>query len=132
MKNDSKSKKEQEDMEAEQARQMQQRIQQAREEKPPVVTMYQFDSGKSGCNPALNVCVKWERPDGETIQDKGKGIAFRSSEDHYAEVKTMGYDSNTTVTITHNDNISSIVIGDGSPGGNIVNIKQNSGVFKSR
>ena len=130
MKNDSKSKKEQEDMEAEQARQMQQRIQQAREEKPAVVTMFQFDTGKSGCNPTMNVCVKWERPDGDTLQEKGKGTAFRWSEDHYAEVKTQGYDSNTSITITHDDNPATALIGSGDPGGNVVVIKQNTGVLK--
>ena len=124
------AKKEQEDMEAEQARQMQQRIQQAREEKPAVVTMFQFDTGKSGCNPTMNVCVKWERPDGDTLQEKGKGTAFRWSEDHYAEVKTQGYDSNTSISITHDDNPATALIGSGDPGGNVVVIKQNTGVLK--
>ena len=38
--------------------------------------------------------------------------------------------SNTLVTIIHNDTIASELIGDGSPGGNIVYIKQNAGLKK--
>jgi hypothetical protein len=64
------------------------------------------------------------------MQSKGKGIAFRTNEDHYAEVKTTGYGSNTAVTIIHDDQHASTIIGDGSPGGNVVVIKQNTGVLR--
>ena len=64
------------------------------------------------------------------MQSKGKGIAFRSSTDHYAEVKTQGYSSNTTITITHDDQAATAVIGNGDFGGNTVNIKQGTGVLK--
>jgi len=86
--------------------------------------------GKAGCNPSTSVCVVWERNDVPDIQSKGKGVAFRSNEDHYAEVKTSGYSSNTFVSITHNDQYADTVIGDGSPSGNIVKIIQNTGVLR--
>jgi hypothetical protein len=125
----SKRELEQEELEAIQASQLAQRIAKEGEAKA-VVLPYSFDSGKSGCNPAINVCVKWENPDGESIQAKGRGIAFRQSEDHYAEVKTQGYESNTSIEIIHDDNIASATIGSGDPGGNVVRIKQNSGVLR--
>ena len=127
---DNRARKEQEDMEAEQARQMAQRIKESQKEAKVAVTPYTFDSGRSGCNPMVNVCVKWERPDGETLQERGRGIAFRQSEDHYAEVKTLGYDSNTSVLISHDGNAASALIGSGDPGGNIVRIRQSTGVLK--
>ena len=59
--------------------------------------------------------------------------SFRNTEgEHYAEVKTTGYQSNTFISVTHNDNYASTLIGDGSPGGNVVNIKQNTGVVRPR
>jgi len=119
-----------EEMAAEQARQIAQRIKDGQQQTKVVVTPYTFDSGKAGCNPANNVCVKWERPDGETIQDRGRGIAFRQSEDHYAEVKTQGYESNTSVMISHDDNPATALIGSGDPGGNNIRIKQSTGVLR--
>jgi hypothetical protein len=38
--------------------------------------------------------------------------------------------SNTLVTIIHNDSVASELIGDGSPGGNIIHIKQTAGLKK--
>lgn len=130
IRNDNRAKKEQEDMEAEQARQMAQRIKESQKEAKVAVTPYTFDTGRSGCNPTVNVCVRWERPDGETIQERGRGIAFRQSEDHYAEVKTQGYDSNTFILISHDDNPATALIGSGDPGGNVVRIRQSTGVLK--
>lgn len=127
---DSRSKKEQEDMEADQARQMAQRIKEGQKEAKVAVTPYQFDTGKSGCNPLVNVCVRWERPDGETLQERGRGTAFRQSEDHVAEVKTQGYSSNTFILISHDDNPATALIGSGDPGGNIVRIRQTTGVLR--
>ena len=98
-----------------------------------VITEFQFVDGKPNCNPALTICVRWEQPDQLDIQSKGRGTAFRNTEgEHYAEVKTTGYQSNTLINITHNDNFASVLIGDGQPGGNTVNIKQNTGVPKTR
>ena len=127
---DNRSKKEQEDMEAEQARQMAQRIKEAQQETKVVITPYTFDNGRGGCNPTNNICVRWDRPDADSIQERGKGVAFRQSEDHYAEVKTQGYDSNTALTIIHNDSHATALIGSGDPGGNVVHIKQNTGVLR--
>lgn len=109
---------------------LQQRLKEDQQTASVAVTPYTFDTGKGGCNPTNNVCVKWERPDAETIQDKGKGIAFRQSEDHYAEVKTQGYDSNTFVSINHDDNPATALIGNGDFGGNVVRIRQSTGVIK--
>lgn len=86
--------------------------------------------GKTGCNPSTNVCVNWERNDVPDIQSKGKGVAFRSNEDHYAEIKTSGYSSNTFVAITHNDQYADTFIGDSSSSGNVVKIIQNTGVLR--
>lgn len=85
-------------------------------------------ANRTGCNPATGVCVVWERDDQPDMQSRGRGTAFRNTEsEHYAEVKTLGYVSNTTITITHNDNPATAIIGDGSPGGTLVLIKQNHG-----
>jgi hypothetical protein len=86
--------------------------------------------GKTGCNPATAVCVIWDKNDASDIQSRGKGTAYRSNTDHYAEVKTTGYDSNTFVSISHNDQYAYSVIGNGDPGGNVVNIVQKSGVLR--
>jgi len=87
--------------------------------------------GSTACNPRSTICVAWDRPAETEMQSRGKGIAFRITDnDHYAEVKTTGYSSNTFVSITHNDSYASTIIGDGSPGGNVVNIKQNNGVLR--
>lgn len=124
---------EEEEAEAEAQRQMNRRIEQAKDQtKDAEVLPYTFATGEKGCNPSTSVCVNWEHPDGASIQDRGKGIAFRKNQDHYAEVKTLGYSSNTTVTIVHDDQPDTIVIGSGDPNGNMVYIKQNSGVLKKQ
>lgn len=90
-------------------------------------------SGKLGCNAVSSVCVLWEKNDEPNVQSRGKGIAFRLTPgEHYAEIKTQGYNSNTTITITHDDNPATAIIGSGDPGGNIINIQQNTGVLKSK
>jgi hypothetical protein len=126
-----KSKKDQEidEQEANQAQQMLQ-LAKAQEEVKQVLTPYTFDKGNLGCNPSNNVCVIYERTEAENIQQRGRGIAFRNNPDHYAEVKTQGYESNTIINISHDDAPATAVIGDGSPGGNIINIRQSTGVLK--
>jgi len=120
-----------EELEAEAQRQMQQRIEKAREEqKPPEILPFTFATGAKGCNPATSICVVWENPDGADIQSRGRGIAFRRNTDHHAEVKTQGYQSNHSITIIHDDQADTVVIGSGDPNGNIVSIKQNTGVLK--
>ena len=127
----SKQDKDLEEMEAEAQRQIVQRIERAREElNKPELLPFTYASGAKGCNPSTSVCVSWEKADAPDIQGRGKGVAFRSNEEHYAEVKTSGYSSNTFVSITHNDQYADTVIGDGSPSGNIVKIVQNSGVLR--
>jgi len=86
----------------------------------------------SGCNASTSVCVIWDKPDASDIQSRGKGIAFRSNTDNYAEVKTTGADSNTFISITHNDVLASIMIGESGSVSNIVTIKQNVGVVKTK
>jgi hypothetical protein len=120
-----------EELEAEAQRQIMQRIEQAREDaNQPELLPYTYSSGDKGCNPSTNVCVAWERNDVPDIQSKGKGIAYRTNEDHYAEVKTSGYSSNTFVAITHNDQYADTIIGEGGASGNIVTIIQNTGVLR--
>ena len=83
----------------------------------------------SGCNPTTTVCVAWDRTDQPEQQNRGKGIAFRFQPgDHYAEVKTQGYASNTIVTITQNDSPATEIIGDGNAGANIISITQSLGI----
>jgi len=128
-----KSKKEELDaeIEAEAARRLAEKVKESAEaiERARLLAMSEA-STKAGCNPSSSVCVNWERTDVPDIQSKGKGIAYRTNEDHYAEVKTQGYSSNTFVSITHNDQYAYTYIGDGSPGGNVINIKQNTGVLR--
>ena len=128
----SKQEQEQEDAEAEAARRLAQMVKESAEkpEKAPLVVITYAD-GKTGCNPTNNVCVKWENPDQPDLAAKGRGIAYRNTEnEHYAEVKTEGFKSNTFVSITQNDNTASAFLGDGSATSNTVSIKQNSGVLK--
>lgn len=87
-------------------------------------------AGKLGCNAVNNVCVLWDK-NGNDDRDKGKGVAFRVAPfEHYSEIKTQGYSSNTSINITQNSVAAAILIGDGSPGGNIVNIIQSTGVLQ--
>jgi hypothetical protein len=82
------------------------------------------------CNATAKICVRWEKPDA-AAKERGQGVAYRILEnEHYAEIKTSGYASNTTVTVIHNDSAATEVIGDGAPGGNIVVVKQSIGVLR--
>ena len=130
----SKQDKEMEEIEAEATRRLSQMVKESSEVKEtPKLLPFTFDSGAAGCDPAKSICVRWEKPDAPEIQSKGKGTAFRITEgDHYAEVKTAGYESNTFLTIIHNDNLATAMIGSGDPGGNVVMIKQNTGVVRPR
>ena len=89
-------------------------------------------AGKRNCNSTSNICITWEKPDSDR-PSAGRGIAFRlQPNEHYAEVKTQGYQSNTSITIVQNDTPATEIIGSGDPGGNIVYIKQNTGVLKTK
>ena len=120
-----------EDIEAEAQRRISMKIKETNEanENARILAMMEA-SGKSGCNASTSVCVTWEKNDSSDIQSKGKGTAYRTNIDHYAEVKTTGYDSNTFVSISHNDQYASTFIGSGDPGGNVVNIVQKTGVLR--
>lgn len=85
-------------------------------------------AGKTGCNIATQICVFWDKPEEEDMTAKGKGIAIRSTESHYAEVKTIGAGSNTYVSITMDDAEATKIVGDGGAINNIVTIKQSSNV----
>ena len=132
IKEQSKSKQEQdqEDADAESARRLAQIVKESAEQpKAVVLGLLTYDNGKSGCNPNTSVCVKWENPDQPNMSGKGRGVAFRETPtEHYAEIKTQGYVSNTSIAITQNDVLATATIGDGSPGGNAVSIKQNTGL----
>ncbi len=118
-----------EEMEADAQKQIGQRVKEANEAiETARLLILEQQAVNTGCNIATSVCVAWEKSDASDMQSKGKGTAFRSNTDHYAEVKTTGYDSNTFVSISHNDQYAYTVIGSGDPGGNIVNITQKSGV----
>ena len=119
-----------EEMEADAQRQIAMRVEKANEKSDPVLLPDTFADGKKGCNPSTTVCVAWEKNDSPDIQSKGKGIAYRSNTDHYAEVKTTGYESNTFVAISHNDQYAFTFVGSGDPGGNVVNIIQKTGVLR--
>lgn len=119
-----------EELEAEAQRQLAKAIEKSKEVAPPALLPDTYVDGKKGCNPSSTVCVAWEKTDAPDIQSKGKGIAYRSNLDHYAEVKTTGYDSNTFVSISHNDQYAFTIVGSGDPGGNVVNIIQKTGVLR--
>ena len=126
----SKRDQEMEEMEADAQRQLAQRIEKAKEQPAATLLPDTFSDGKKGCNSSTSVCVAWEKNDNADIQSKGKGTAYRSNIDHYAEVKTTGYDSNTFVAISHNDQYAFTIVGSGDPGGNVVNIVQKTGVLR--
>jgi hypothetical protein len=121
---------EMEELEAEAQRQLARAVDRGNEKKETVLLPDTFADGKKGCNPSTAVCVAWEKSDAADIQSKGKGTAYRSNIDHYAEVKTSGYDSNTFVAISHNDQYAFTIVGSGDPGGNVVNIVQKTGVLR--
>jgi hypothetical protein len=121
---------EMEELEADAQRQLARAVESGNEKKEAVLLPDTYADGKKGCNPATSVCVAWEKNDAPEIQSRGKGTAYRSNTDHYAEVKTSGYDSNTFVAISHNDQYAFTVVGSGDPGGNVVNIVQKTGVLR--
>jgi hypothetical protein len=127
----SKQDREFEDIEVEAQRRIAMRVRETNEaiESARILAMMEA-AGKIGCNASTSVCVAWEKNDSSDIQSKGKGTAYRSNVDHYAEVKTSGYDSNTFVSISHNDQYAFNIIGSGDPGGNVVNIIQKTGVLR--
>jgi hypothetical protein len=98
--------------------------------KAEVVSEYTFASGKRGCNPQTGICVEWDKASEPEAKNRGRAVAFRANEMHYAEVKTEGSVSNTSVTIIHDDKFASEFIGTGEATSNTIIIKQNSGVLR--
>ena len=129
----SKQELEMEELEAEAARRLAQMVKESTPVEQPKKFAETFADGSGGCNPRISVCVLWDKADAPDMQSRGKGVAYRIVDnEHYAEVKTQGYSSNTSVTIMQNDVGATAIIGDGSPGGNYVSIKQSTGVLKIR
>lgn len=127
-----KQEKELEEIEAEATRRLASQVQKTEDalEEARILKMMEL-AGKLGCNPTNSVCIIWDKPDEPTVQSRGKGIAFRLyGLDHYAEIKTEGYSSNTIVNILQEDSLATAIIGSGDPGGTLINIKQSSGVVK--
>jgi hypothetical protein len=118
-----------EELEAEAQRQMQRRIEQSAPS-AAVISDYTYVDGKRGCNPNTSICVTWDKATEAEIKARGRAIAFRTNEMHYAEVKTEGAVSNTAVTIVHDDALATEFIGTGEATSNTVVIKQNSGVLR--
>jgi hypothetical protein len=120
-----------EDLEAEAQRALIASLDKNQEESTAQLMPFTFADGKQGCNPQSSICVNWEKANMPDMQARGKGVAFRiAPNEHYVEIKTTGYASNTSISVTHNDMLATEILGDGSPGGNVVNIKQNMGVLK--
>lgn len=123
--------KEMEEIEAEATRRLTNQVHKDQEalEEARILRLMEL-AGLNGCNPSKSVCVIWDKPDSDLLS-RGNGIAFRiTGTDHYAEVKTQGYTSNTTVNITQNDSPANAIIGSGDPGGTTVTIIQNTGIVK--
>jgi hypothetical protein len=127
-----KQEREMEEIEAEAARQLSQRVKESAEDIEQAKILSQArTSGKNTCNSATHICIRWERSDPPDRQSRGRGVAYRNTDtEHYAEVKTIGYGSNTNLLIVHNDTIATELIGDGNAGGNTVIIRQSNGVLK--
>jgi len=118
-----------EELEAEAQRQMQRKIEQSAPV-AAVISNYTYVDGKRGCNPSPDICVTWDKATEAEIKARGRAIAFRTNEMHYAEVKTEGAVSNTAVTIVHDDAFATEFVGTGEATSNTVIIKQNSGVLR--
>lgn len=118
-----------EELEAEAQRQMQRKIEQS-SPVASVISNYTYVDGKRGCNPNTNICVTWDKATEAEIKARGRAVAFRVNEMHYAEVKTEGAVSNTAVTIIHDDTFATEFVGTGESTSNTVVIKQNSGVLR--
>ena len=118
-----------EELEAEAQRQMQRRIEQSAPA-ARVISDYTYVDGKRGCNANTHICVSWDKAAEPEMKSRGRAVAFRTNEMHYAEVKTEGAVSNTSVTIIHDDAPAKEFIGTGEITSNTVSIKQNSGVLR--
>ena len=127
---DKEKEKKKKEEEEEQARQQAAAMKKRAEEIEKTRLMLEAElAGAPECNPANSICVRWENPYQPDVKSRGEGVAYRETQGfHYAEVKTSGYTSNTKLTITHNYNVATELLGDRSS--NIVTITQNTGMLK--
>jgi len=126
----SKSEKEKEQLEAEAAMILAQITKDAQASEQAMIQRMQDAVVTATCDATKGICVRWQNPNALDINMRGQGTAYRTSQDNYAEVKTSGTDSNTFISITHNDNTATTVIGDANAILNTVVIKQNVGIVK--
>jgi hypothetical protein len=108
------------------------RAEQARQEAEAYLLAKMRVTESDVCDAVKTICVRWQNPEQQDLNLRGGAVAYRNSPDHYAEVKTQGIISNTSVTIVHNDAPASLVIGDPTAILNSVYIKQNVGVIRTR
>lgn len=125
----SKSDKDKETIEAE-AQQALKKAEQAKEEAQTALLMQLRAADSASCDAGKFICVRWQNPNSDDLNMRGQGTAYRINQDNIAEVKTSGTASNTFITIVHNDQPASIMIGDGASILNTVYIKQNVGIAK--
>lgn len=124
--------REQEELEADAQRAVAARVRQSAQdiEQARLLTQAGADTS-AGCNETTQICIQWGQPAEPDRRHRGPGTAYRLTEtEHYAEVKTAGHSSNTSITIVHNDVVATELIGSGAPGGNTVVIKQSTGVLR--
>lgn len=125
-----KAEKEKEQLEAEAAMTLAQTEKDAQAAAEAMIMRMRNANTDGACNASKSICVRWQNSDQPDINSRGQGTAYRSNQDNYAEVKTSGADSNTFISITHNDNTATTVIGDPNAILNTVIIKQNVGMAK--
>ena len=106
------------------------KAEQAKEEAQTALLMQLRAADSASCDAGKFICVRWQNPNSDDLNMRGQGTAYRINQDNVAEVKTSGADSNTFISITHNDNTAVTVIGDPNAILNIVIIKQNVGIAK--
>jgi len=121
-----------EELEADAQRSVAARVQQSAEEIEQARLLAQAAADTDAvCNATTHICIQWERSDPPDRQSRGRGTAYRNTDtEHYAEVKTSGYSSNTNIMIVHNDAVATELIGTGGPSGNTVVIRQSTGVLR--
>lgn len=125
-----KQEKEKEQVEADAIQALPQSDRQAQDSEDATILRMKEDLTVSTCNASKTICVKWQKADQPDINMRGQGTAFRTNQDNVAEVKTTGAESNTFISITHNDNTATTMLGDPSSILNTVIIKQNVGLAK--
>lgn len=126
----SKQEKEKEQMDAEAAQALAKATAEANSAEAALILRMQDAVVSATCNASKSICVRWQNADQQDINLRGQGVAYRSNQDNYAEVKTSGAASNTFISITHNDNTATTVIGDANAILNTVVIKQNVGIAR--